>query len=347
MRLSSLFVIIAAILYSSCSSKEKQTTTRSAGPPPPPKVEAFVVTPTSLSENVELPGSLIANEETEIHPEISGRLTYLNTAEGKHIGKGALIGKIYDGDLKAQLNKLNVQLNVQEQTARRYEELLKINGVSQQEYDMIRLQSSNIRADMAIVQSNIRRTEIRAPFSGTLGLRMVSPGAYVTPQTVLTTLRQSGDLKLDFTLPERFASRLNIGQLLDFTSEGSDKTYQARVMARESGISQTDRSLKIRARVINPGKELIPGRFATVKLGFEPETDAIMIPSQAVIPQARGKQVAIFRNGTVDFEEVETGIRDSAMVQITSGLKAGDTIILTGLMRLKPKDKVIISKTTR
>lgn len=346
MRTPSLLLVFI-VLLTACSSKEKKTTAKSSGPPPPPRVEAWVVTPKALSENIELPGNILANEETGIQPEISGRLTYLNTAEGRNVGRGALIAKIYDGDLKAQLNKLNVQLKVQEQTIKRYEELLKINGVSQQEYDMIKLQSNNIRADMAIVQSNIRRTEIRAPFSGTLGLRMVSPGAYVTPQTVLTTIRQSGDLKLDFTLPERYTSRLNTGQLVNFTSEGSDKVYQARVTARESGISETDRSLRIRARVINPDRDLLPGNFATVRLAFEPDPSAIMIPSQAVIPQARGKQVAIYRDGKAAFEDVITGVRDSAMVQITNGLKAGDTIILTGLMRLKPNDKVTIAKTSQ
>lgn len=335
------------LLLNGCGSKEKKSGTTAkaqSGPPPAPHVDGYIVKVIPISENLELPGSIMANEATEIHPEISGRMTYLNAAEGKVVGKGTLIAKIYDGDLRAQLNKLSVQLKVQEQTAKRYQELLKINGVSQQEYDMIALQSNNIRADMAIVQSNIMRTEIRAPFSGTLGLKMVSPGAYITPQTILTTIRQNSQLKLDFTLPEKFTGKLRPGQLVSFTSEGNEKVYNAKVIATESGISEESRSLHVRALVNNNDGKLLPGGFAKVKIGFEPDPNAIMIPSQAIVPQARGKQVVVYREGTVSFEDVTTGIRDSAMVQITNGLKVGDTIITTGLMSLKPKEKVVLNK---
>ena len=337
---------VPVIFFSSCGSKENKIPAggnSKAVAPPPPKVDAYIVKTSSVAEDLELPGSIVANEATEIHPEISGRMTYLNATEGKLVSKGTLIAKIYDGDLKAQLNKLSVQLRVQEQTAKRYEELLKINGVSQQEYDLIVLQSGNIRADMEIVQSNIMRTEIRAPFSGTLGLRMVSPGAYISPQTVLTTIRQNNELKLDFTLPEKFISQLRPGQVVNFTTEGNPKTYNARVIATESGVSEDNRSLQVRAIVINNDSKLLPGAFAKVNISFEPDPNAIMIPSQAVIPQARGKQVVVYNNGEVAFVDVITGIRDSARVQITNGLKAGDTIVTTGLMGLKPKSKVILN----
>ena len=123
---------MTVILSSSCGSKEKKVEPgdKSKAAPPPPKVDAYIVKTTPISEDLELPGTIVANEVTEIHPEISGRMTYLNATEGHAVGKGTLIAKIYDGDLKAQLNKLSVQLRVQEQTAKRYEELLKINGVS-------------------------------------------------------------------------------------------------------------------------------------------------------------------------------------------------------------------------
>ena len=340
-------LLLPCILLASCSSKEKKieaAVKAKSGPPPPPRVDAYVVRVSPLSEKLELPGSIIANEATEIHPEIPGRLTYLNAAEGKTVGKGTLIAQIYDGDLRAQLNKLRIQLRVQEQTAKRYEELLKINGVSQQEYDMIALQSSNIRADMSIVQSNIMRTQVRAPFSGTLGLKMVSPGAYLTPASVITTIRQNSQLKLDFTLPEKFSTQLRQGQLVSFTSEGNTKIYNAKVIATESGITVENRSLRVRAAVINSDKDLLPGAFAKVNIGFEPDPNAIMIPSQAIVPQARGKKVVIYRSGNISFEDVITGVRDSSMVQVTSGLKVGDTIIITGLMSLKPNGKVVLNK---
>ena len=207
-----------AVFSPGCKSKKNKITADSKpAAPPPPRVDGYIVKTSSLSQDIEIPGNVIANEATEIRPEISGRLTYLNTAEGKIVNQGTLIAKIYDGDLRAQLNKLNVQLQVQEQTAKRYEELLKINGVSQQEYDLIVLQSNNIRADIDIVRSNIMRTEIKAPFSGTLGLKMVSPGAYVSPQSVITTIRHKSMLKLDFTLPEKCTSKLKA--IIKFTKQ--------------------------------------------------------------------------------------------------------------------------------
>jgi len=336
------------ILSAGCSKKEKKITANTKSAPPPiPKVDAYIVKVIPISEKLELPGSIIANEETEIHPEISGRLTYLNATEGRTVGKGTLIAKIYDGDLVANLNKLRVQAQVAEQTAKRYAELLKINGISQQEYDLTALQINNIRADMAIVRSNITRTEVRAPFSGVLGLKMVSPGAYITPQTILTTIRQNSQLKLDFTLPEKYSGKIARGQLLSFTAEGNPTVYNAKVIATESGVSETDRSLMVRSAVVNNDGKLLPGVFVKVRTQFDPDPNAIMVPSQAIVAQARGKKVVVYHNGDISFDDVETGLRDSAMVQITNGLKVGDTIITTGLMGLKPNGKVQLNKIVK
>ena len=341
-------IFLVSIFFTGCGGKskkeEKSSGSSQKGLPPAPAVDAYVVQTTPLSDNLELPGTIIANEETSINPEISGRLVYLNASEGKVVGKGTLIAKIYDGDLQAQLNKLKVQVQVSQQTAVRYQELLKINGISQQEYDLANLNTSNLKADMAIVRSNIMRTEIRAPFRGTLGLKNISPGAYVTPQTVITTLRQNSELKLDFTLPEKYSNKLEIGQLINFTAEGNPKQYTAKIMARESGISEDNRSLQVRTVVINNDGKILPGTFVKVITNFAPDPDAIMIPSQAVIPQARGKKGAIYRNGIVNMQDVITGIRDSATVQITNGLKVGDTVITTGLMILKQGGKVKLGK---
>lgn len=334
--------VLLLLLFASCGNKEKKQA--AAGPPPPPRVDAFIVQKGSVTERLEFPGSVIAGESTQIHPEVPGRLTYLNIAEGRRVAQGTLLAKIYDGDLVAQLNKLKIQLKLAEETAERYAELLKINGVSRQEYDLKVLEISNIRADMAIVSSNIRRTEIRAPFSGTLGLKLVSPGAYITPATVITEIKQTDRLKLDFTLPERYTVRVFKGLELHFSVEGNDKVYKARVSAAESGVSEANRSLIVRADVINADNKLLPGAFVRVVPQLAPDTSAIMVPSRAIIPQSRGKKVAIFRNGEVSFSNVETGIRDSAMVQVLSGLAPGDTLITTGLLGLKPGMKAVIRK---
>lgn len=342
-------VLLSSLFFISCGRNDKKKEAAAAKPMGAPnmKVDGFVVTASSLTDNLELPGSIISNESTTINPEISGRLVYLNATEGKPVGKGTLLAKIYDGDLVAQLNKLKVQVQVAEQTAKRYEELLKINGISQQEYDLEVLNINNLKADMNIVRSNIMRTEIRAPFNGTLGLKNISPGAYVTPMTIITTIRQNSQLKLDFTLPERYSNKVRTGQLVSFTAEGSSKNYHATIIATESGVSEDNRSLIVRSIVTNNDGRILPGQFVKVKTNFDPEPDALMVPSQAIIPQARGKKVAIYSNGVANFEDVETGARDSANVQVLTGLKVGDTIITTGLMSLKPGGKVQLNKVIK
>lgn len=342
--------LIFMLAFSACKSSAKKEAAAAAARPTGPQVstvDAYIVKTTPLADNLELPGSIIANEETAINPEISGRLVYLNSAEGRVVPKGTLLAKIYDGDLVAQLNKLRVQVQVAEQTSKRYNELLKIDGISQQEADMARLDINNLNADISIVRSNIMRTEIRAPFSGTLGLKNISPGAYVTPQTIITTIRQNSQLKLDFTLPEKYSNKVRVGQLIGFTSEGNNTNYNAKITATESGVSEANRSLMVRSVVTNNDGKLLPGQFVKVKTTFDPDPDAIMIPSQAIIPQARGKKVAVYRNGMASFEDVLTGTRDSSNVQITNGLKVGDTIIITGLMSLKPDGKVKLNKISQ
>ena len=344
---SFLSITLVVFLLYSCNSSDKKTATPVAAKPPVPKVEGFIVKIKTVSDREELPGSIIANETTEIHAEISGRLVYLNINEGKTVGKGALLAKIYDGDLQAQLKKLNVQVAVAKQTVKRMGELLKISGVSQQEYDLSVLQVNTIRADMEIVRTNISRTEVRAPFSGTLGLKNISSGAYVTPQTIITTLRQNSQLKLDFVLPERFTSSLKTGQVVDFTVEGNPKKYAARIIAAESGLAENTRSQNIRAIVTNNDGKLLPGVFAKVVTDFNTDPNGLMIPTQAIIPQARGKKVIVYRSGVATFTDVTTGIRDSSLVQIITGLKAGDTVITTVLMSLRPDAKVEMSKINK
>jgi membrane fusion protein (multidrug efflux system) len=345
----SILLLSFFILVSSCSSKRKQEVTASqrggAGPKrPSPRVDGFVVKTEVISETIEIPGSLVADEATEIHPEVSGRIIGLYVREGAHVGKGALLAKLYDADLQAQLRKVQVQLQIAQQTESRFDQLQKIGGISKEDYAATALQVNNLRADIDILRTSIAKTQIRAPFSGKLGLKQVSTGAYVTPQSIIATIQQTSDLRIDFNVPEKYTSQIKMGQHVNFTVEGSGRNYTAVVAATQSGIEQTTRTLTIRARVQGDQKGLIPGGFAKVKMSFEPDPNALMIPSQAIIPQARGKKVALYSGGTAKFVDVVTGVRDSSNVQITSGLAKGDTVIVTGLLSVKPDATVTINK---
>ncbi|WP_279297710.1 efflux RND transporter periplasmic adaptor subunit [Paraflavisolibacter caeni] len=312
--------------------------------PPPPKVDVFIVQTETISETIEVSGTLVADEATEIHPEVSGRIIGLYIREGAFIGKGAILAKLYDGDLQAQKRKLEVQLKIAEQTENRYQQLEKIGGISKQDYDITALQVSNLRADLDIINTSIAKTVIRAPFSGKLGLKEVSVGAFVTPLSILTIIQKTSDIKIDFNVPEKYINQIRPGTFVNFTVDGSDRNYSALVMATESGIAQATRSLTIRARVKGDQTGLVPGGFAKVKLNFDPNSNALMIPSQAIVPQARGKKTVLFSNGTAKFVDVTTGVRDSSMVQITSGLNKGDTVVVTGLLSVKPGAPITLAK---
>ena len=337
-------VLTLATALFSCGGKKEQAAPAAARPTGPVKVDGFLVTTQPFAENIEVPGSIIANESTVINPEISGRLVYLNVAEGKTVNKGTLLAKLYDADLQAQLKKLQVQLQIAQTNEQRSSQLLQIQGISKADYDASLLNVNNIRADIDIVRTSIVRTEIRAPFSGRLGLKNISPGAYVTPSTTLAEINQVGQLKMDFTIPEKYSSQVKAGKIVRFTYEGSDKFYDAKVIATESSVAETTRSLMVRSLIQSPDENLIPGSFAKVQLNFDPNPNAILIPSQSIVPQARGKKVVVYRGGFARFVDVTTGVRDSARVQVTEGLKAGDTIITTGLLSVRPDAKVQLNR---
>jgi membrane fusion protein (multidrug efflux system) len=340
---------------SACGSSDKKTTTTTQSPgggqggggkQPPMAVDILIVKPTFINEKIEVPGSLMANESTEIHPEISGRLVQLNIAEGRSVSKGFLLAKIYDGDLQAQLKKLQVQLELAKTNEERSSQLLKIQGISKADYDASVLNVSNINADIAITRANITKTEIRAPFNGKLGLKNISPGAFITPSTVITTISQVNQLKLQFTVPEKYGAEIKKGQLVSFTM-GSSKTFAASVMATETSIEENSRTLTIRALVKNNDPALIPGTFASVQLILGNNPNAIMIPNTAVIPQGRKKQVFVFKDSKALPMEITTGIRDSANVQVLTGLFPGDTLITSGLLFLRPGVDVKLSKMNK
>jgi len=347
MKIITLFLLPIILLLTACGGKKKKDAAQQksgAAKPPPMKVDGYIVRPEPFQSTIEVPGNIVPNEMAEIHPEVSGRIVQLNVAEGKYVGKGTVLAKLYDGDLLAQLNKVQIQLALAQKTEERQAQLLKIQGISQQDYDISLLQVNSLRADIGILQTSISKTVVRAPFSGKLGLKNISPGSYVSPASVIAIINQTDRLKLDFTVPEKYIDQIKMGQLVTFTFEGSKKQLGAKVVATESNISENTRSLTVRAAVMGSDAGLLPGSFAKVMLSFDPDPNALLVPSQAVLPQARGKKVILYKSGTAIFADVVTGVRDSAKVQITDGLKAGDTVVITGLLSVRPEAKIQIGR---
>ncbi len=309
----------------------------------PTVVNGYVVKPTLIANAVVATGSLVANEQVDIYPEISGRIVELSIREGQPVAKGALLIKLYDADLQAQLQKFRVVEENARRTEARNKQLLERGGISQQEYDIIVTNLKGALADIDLTKASLRRTEIRAPFAGTIGIRNVSPGAVVTPQTLITRLQQLNPLKLDFTVPERYSASVRTGERVNFTIDGVLTQFGGQIYAIEPDVDVETRSLRIRARVANTSRDLRPGAFAKVNLIFR-EDKALVVPSQALLPQTRGKQVVVVRQGKATFVDVQTGIRDKNNIQITKGLTVGDTVVTTGLLFVKKDGPVRVVK---
>lgn len=356
MRFSHSLFFVSFFLLLACGSKDKKDTPPAqngkGGPQkqPPLPVEAMIASTKEISADIEIPGSLMANESTEIHPETSGRLVLLNIKEGAVVGKGTLLAKLYDGDLQARLRSLNVQLKkaevqlkIAQQSEDRSAKLLKIQGISQQDYDMSLLQVNNIMADMGVIQAqmgeiraNMTKLYIYAPYSGKLGLKNISPGAFVTPATVITTISQVNQLKLQFNIPEKYGAMIKKGQEVNFTIDGSQKTFTAAIIATEDAVEEDTRSLAVRALVKGNDGELIPGTFAKVKIVLGKNEEALMIPNSCIVPQGRKKLIFLAKNNKAISTEITTGIRDSSNIQVLTGLTKGDTVITSGLLFVKP-----------
>lgn len=341
--ISVLLLFSSLILLTLCKSKNKNDA-KARGPRGPIVAEGFVVQTQAVSENVQVPGSLLPFEETQIRCEVSGRVVQINFQEGSQVPKGKVLVKLFDKDLQAQLNKLKVQLKIKDKTAERNNELLAINGISQEDYDLSMLDVDNLKADIEALEISISKTEIRAPYAGNVGLRNVSLGSYLSPTDIITTIRQVDQLKLEFSVPEKYAKDITKNYLITFMIDGGAKIHRATVLATESSVDQNTRTLRVKAVVKESHPELVPGVFAKVNLQLGKDSKALMIPSQAIIPQARNKQVIVLRKDSAQFVVVETGIRDSAYVQILNGLKVGDTVITSGLMTIRPNAKVKITK---
>jgi membrane fusion protein, multidrug efflux system len=304
------------------------------------KVDAIIVKPTLLINEISVSGSLLAFEEVELKNEVAGRVVKINLPEGKFVKKGTLLVKLFDDDLQSSLHKLTTQLAIQQKMYNRQSELLKVNGISQNDYDQTGLLLNSLKADIEVEKTLIRKTEVLAPFDGVIGLRNISIGAIVTPATLLSTIRTANKIKLDFSVPEKYSSVINTGMKVKFKMSNTDKVYDATVIATEQGIDVGTRNLKVRALVNSSARELVSGAFANVTLRLSENHNALMIPTQTIIPEEESKSVIVARNGKAHFITVQTGIRKASDIEITDGIQPGDTVITSGLLFLKEGGKL-------
>ncbi len=345
MRLAAVAAVLLAsgtaaflLLARSASAVEPGAAASAAAPrpaAPPLRVRALTIAPESFAETVHATGSLRAEESVELQPETSGKITAIHFAEGALVRAGHLLVKINDADLQASLERSVARRSLAELRERRVELLLRDRGTNQQEYDSALSELNVARAEVELIEAQIARTEIRAPFDGVVGLRAVSLGAYVSPTTRIATLQKLENIKVDFAVPEKYAQRVATGAPIQFIVAGEAASFAGTVYAIEPRVDVSTRTLQLRAVCANTDLRLRPGTFAQVRFTLGQVEDAILVPAEAVIPGLSDKTVFVLNDGRAARRVVRTGTRTERAVQILEGLRPGETIIVSGLQQVR------------
>lgn len=327
--------ILSFVTYRIIQNKEENSKGDKKGGPGMATVTGIIATPEKFADNLSLSGTLEANEQVEIRSEIMGVVEAINFEEGSHVSKGQVLLRVNDMEMRAQLSKVGTAQQLASENERRAKLLLEKQAISQEEYDIASADFKSSKAESQLISAQLGKATIRAPFSGTIGLRYISTGTYVTPATPIATLVNTKQLKITFSIPEKYASRMKVDSELTFTVSGSKEEYKAKIYAIEPMVDLATRTLKMRAIVDNLEGKLYPGTFANVILPLETVDDALMVPTEALIPIQNGKMIFISKGGKAKQIEVEAGSRTDSSVRVISGLKPGDTILTSGVMSLK------------
>ncbi len=307
-------------------------------------VNGLVLKPQLLTDEYVTTGQLLPDEEVDLSFETSGKIVSISFQEGTKVHKGQLLAKVNDKPLQAQLKKLQTQVELAKNRLYRQEQLLKKDGVSQESYEEAKTSLASLEAEIEGVKVNISLTELRAPFDGVIGLRQVSEGAYATPSTTIAKLTKLTPLKVEFSVPERYASQIKNGTNLEFVLEGHQTVFNAKVYAVESTVDRDEHVFTARGLYPNTDGKLKPGLYASVKLKKEEIPDALVIPSEAIVPEMGVDKVFCYRSGKAMPVDIEAGIRTAGEVQVLSGLEVGDTIITSGTLQLRMGLPVVLDE---
>ena len=335
LRFSLFLLVFSYLLICACKSGKSSPPRResgTAGARVP--VDAMVVQPQLLDNRIFTTGTLLANEEVQLQPEIAGRVTDVLFTEGGRVKKGEVLIRINDREFKAQLKGKEIEEKQASDVEARARRLFEVKGISQEEYDRVANALGMVKAQKEVIESQLAKTEIVAPFDGIIGLRYVSQGSYVSTDMLVATMQEIDPIKVEFSVPEKYVKQIKKGTEIKVLVGDSREEYQGLVYAVESRIDLATRTIKARAKIHNPKGDLIPGSFAKVDITLEQLPDAIVIPSGSVIPELSGEKVFICVNGKVRSVPVKTGIRTEKNTQIVEGLNPQDTLILTGLLQL-------------
>lgn len=344
-----LILLIGYLVYNKFfSGKEKKIEPASAKggkkTNKPIPVNVMIVKDTAFSNAIDITGTIDANEQVDLRSETAGNITGIYFKEGSHVQKGQLLVKVYNQDQYASLKSTQFQIKLAEQTEYRNRILLQKEAVSKEEYDTSLSGLNVLKAQAELIKAQIAKTEVRAPFSGIIGLRNISPGGYLSPTSSIATLVNMDPAKITFSVPERYLTLIKTGSKINFTIESSPQRFTGTVYAIEPNINQTSRSITVRAKAPNPKDLLRAGSFAKINLALEQIPKTIFVPTESVIPDIKSNKVFVVANGVAEPREVKTDVRTATSIQITNGLKPGDSVIVSGIIQLRPKAPLKIVK---
>ncbi|SEL27143.1 efflux RND transporter periplasmic adaptor subunit [Parapedobacter koreensis] len=336
-----LYIAIAIVAVAFVSYRLTRSDKARIAPPEsteggsPMEVNGIIVTPREFANIITLSGSIEANEQVQIRCEVPGIVRNLAFREGSMVQKGQLLLRIDDSELQAQLTQAQSREKLAEDNENRARLLLEKEAISQQEYDVAHADYESAKAQTALIRAQIAKTAIHAPFSGKIGLRSISEGEYLTPTTVVASLMSINPVKILFSVPEKYSSQIHVGQGLKFSVSGSETMYYAEIYAIEPGVDAATRTISIRALAENPNEQLFPGSFARIELSLSRMENAVLIPTEAIIPIQNGKQVFLYKNDTARAAQVEAENRTQSDVLVNKGVVVGDTVLISGIMSLK------------
>jgi membrane fusion protein (multidrug efflux system) len=298
-------------------------------------VSGFLIAPVEMNEMKKASGTVLPDEEVDLSFETSGKIVSIHFKEGSQVRKGDLLAKINDKPLQAQLLKLQSQNKLAEEKEFRQRSLLEKDAISRESYDQVATELQSIEADILLIQARIAETELRAPFDGIIGLRLLSEGSYATPATKIVRLVKTSPLKIEFSIPERYASDVKPGFPIEFRIDGDSNVFKATVYAVDPKIDINTRTITVRALYPNSRNELKPGRFASISMRLAQIKNTIAIPTEAVIPEMEGEKVFVYRSGKATAVKVTIGLRTESLIQIQDGLHFGDTLLTSGTLQLR------------
>ncbi|MBD3629734.1 efflux RND transporter periplasmic adaptor subunit [Cyclobacterium sp.] len=315
--------------------EEKATTSQNGGAQSSLPVNVVELKQEKLENNLNITGSLIPNEIVTLRPEVAGLVEKVAFNEGQFVRKGTPLLYLNDEELDAQRERLTFTKKLYESQENRQKELLAREAISQEEYDIVLNQYNTNLADLRLIEAQLDKMVIRAPFDGELGFRQVSEGSVIGTSDVIASIVNVDPIKIEFSIPERYANEIKEGSIIHFRANNSIEEADGKVYAIEPNVDAATRTLKIRAMSPNKEKKFLPGMFVRVRLVLNEIDNAILIPSESLIPELEGYKVYVAKEGKIESRKVTIGQRSDTRVQIIDGLAPGELVLTTGVLQAR------------